>query len=389
MEKNKQLLNQVLQSQLSCLSYQQVQEAICRACDIKHLYQIAFEPTRVVVVAAGKGSRFQGTGPKVLAQGEYGRPLLLRVLDVVAPFDFHPIVVVNHETGPLIQSVVAQDMRHTPCWLFQEYQGGTGDAVLAAEATLAHFHGSLIVVWGDMGALSERLVFAALAIHQLLNAAITLPTKWCNHPYVALIRDSMGTVIDALQEHNGHKMPDCGEQDCGVFIVKSPDLFLWLRNAYSYQQGHTYAGECDFLSLLQSSGKRYKTVFEKCSLVEMSSGLSGQSDKPFQTASKHIYAVCMGALWECQGVNTLQDLIIADNYAQKINQQTIENLAHCQTLSALLDVLTWSTVQMDLWIHVEEALLRLAVDTHSLFKELPRNKRSVIEKWLSAAQKGK
>lgn len=358
MEKNRQILDQIFQSHILRLNHQKVHTLICQAYGVEHLYQVSLKETRVIVVAAGNGSRFHGAEPKVLAQGKYGRSLLLRVLDVVAPFDFSPVVVVNREIGPFIQSAVAQDMRYTPCWVFQKFQKGTGNAVLAAEAELAHFHGSLIVVWGDMGALSERLVFAAVAIHQLLNAAITLPTKWCNHPYVALIRDSIGRVINVLQEHNGHKMPDYGEQDCGVFIVKSPDVFRWLHDVSSSQPDHTDVDECDFLSLLRS------------------------------LANTNIYAVCMGAAWECQGVNTLQDLAIADDYAHKIDQQTIKDLAYCQTPSEVLDLLTWTTVQMDLFPEVEKALLRLAVDRHSLFRKLPLRKHSVIEKWLSVLQKG-
>jgi bifunctional N-acetylglucosamine-1-phosphate-uridyltransferase/glucosamine-1-phosphate-acetyltransferase GlmU-like protein len=354
------LLDLVLQSQQSHLSQRQVQEAICHARNIQHLSQFEFAPTRVIVAAAGRGSRFQNPEPKVLARGAYGRPLLLRVLDTVAPFDPYPVVVVNPETGPFIQSRVAQDKTHAPCWQFQTRQGGTGDAVLTAETTLAHFSGSLIVVWGDMGALSERLVFAALALQQLLNATITLPTKWCLRPYVALIRSRRGTVIDALQERNGHRMPNEGEHDCGVFIVKCPDVFHWLHNTSLNQQNYSSTDERDFLSLLQ----------------------------PPHNRDKHIYAICMGTQWESQGVNTWQELGIAERATRKIDQQTIEELAHCQTASELLDIVTWSTITANCWKQIEKACLRLALDQRHFLHALPSSKRRVVEKLFATAMKG-
>jgi len=354
-EKQKLLLNQVLQSQMARLSHRDIRDAICYAYHVNYLYDVSFAATRVLVVAAGNGSRFHGTEPKVLARGKYDRPLLLRILDVVAPFDPHPVVVVRREIEPLIQSAVVQDMRHTPSWLLQECQRGTGNAVLTAEAEFAAFHGSLIIVWGDMGALSERLIFTAEAVHELSHSAITLPTKWCHHPYVALVRNAEGRIMNVLQERNGHHMPEYGEQDCGVFIVKSPDVFRWLHKVYS--SDHADGAEYDFLSLLRSS-------------------LTTQTS-----------AVCLGAEWESQGVNTLQDLVIADGYTHKIAQQASADLARCQILSELLEVLVWTTVQMDTWKEVEQVLCRLAVDQQDLLKALPLGKRSVIEKWLSVARK--
>lgn len=352
----REMIRTILSHAKPHLSRQKVQETICRAAGVTHIHQVRLGPTRVVIVAAGQGSRFEGNSPKTLAQGAVGRPILLRILDALAPFDPHPLVIVNRDSGPSAATIVQQDSLHDPVWCIQEQPRGTGDALLSIETHL-NIQDNLIIVWGDMGALNERLVFAGCALHQLAHNVMTIPTKWERSPYVALLRGADGTIVDALQARRGETLPASGEQDCGVFFISATCLLDQLHILARQQQERNPGGELDFLALISQMA----------------------------ASNKQVYALNMGTVWDSQGVNTLLDLQRADRSYTRITSETEHDLHTASTIDDLLDTLTWSTIHTDLFDTLTRTCQRSdrvyqIQKLETLLNMLPEGKREMLKR---------
>ncbi len=81
-------------------------------------------PTRIVVLAAGKGTRMKSRMPKVL-HPLAGKPLLAHVLDTAATLKPLSVnVVIGHEAD-----MVKKTIKHDVVWAMQTEQLGTGHAV--------------------------------------------------------------------------------------------------------------------------------------------------------------------------------------------------------------------------------------------------------------------
>jgi bifunctional UDP-N-acetylglucosamine pyrophosphorylase/glucosamine-1-phosphate N-acetyltransferase len=244
---------------------------------------------RVIVAAAGRGSRF-GAEPKVLAEGAGGRPLLLRVLDTVAGLDPAPVVVVAPDTRARVERAVAADGTHGPVFATQPGPTGMGDAVRIGLSTLDDA-GTALVVWGDMGALSRRLVLLAGAVHAILGPPLTVPTKRRARPYAAVERAADGTIARFRLQREGDAVPAYGESDCGAFWIDVPAVLPVLaerRRAASAEHN----GEFGFLPVVEDLAARGTPAL----------------------------AALVAEDWESQGVNTPADLEVADRRYERIRR---------------------------------------------------------------------
>src|SRR5262249_25873747 len=99
----------------------------------------------VVVLAAGQGTRMKSALPKVLHRIG-GRPMLGHILAAAKALHASRMVVV---TAPGAEAVAAVAREWGADIAVQDKQLGTGHAVRAAEAALAGFDGTLLVLYGD------------------------------------------------------------------------------------------------------------------------------------------------------------------------------------------------------------------------------------------------
>lgn len=127
---------------------------------------------RVIVLAAGKGTRMHMDVPKVLAPLA-GRPMLQYVLDAVldADIDPHPLVVVGHQADQVRRAV-----REYPVeCIEQKEQKGTGHAVAACEPFIDPAE-NVLVVCGDHPLVSAATIGALADEHDLSGATVSLVT---------------------------------------------------------------------------------------------------------------------------------------------------------------------------------------------------------------------
>jgi bifunctional UDP-N-acetylglucosamine pyrophosphorylase/glucosamine-1-phosphate N-acetyltransferase len=112
------------------------------------------ERVRAVVLAAGMGTRMKSTRPKVLHE-ICGRPMLWYTLRALAAAGVHETVVVTNavvetRVSPLLSAFGARSV-------IQEPQRGTGHAVQIGLRTLPPASGTVVVAYGDMPLVGDRI----------------------------------------------------------------------------------------------------------------------------------------------------------------------------------------------------------------------------------------
>lgn len=134
--------------------------------------------TRIVILAAGKGTRMNSELPKVLVPLN-GRPMIKYLMDsvVTSGVDSKPIVIVSPDN----KEIVSQELKNYNIeYAIQEQQLGTGHAVACAQAALEKSDMSvdnIIVLYGDHPFLKSDSIkkFSELDPKALTIMPTTLP----------------------------------------------------------------------------------------------------------------------------------------------------------------------------------------------------------------------
>lgn len=103
--------------------------------------------TRVIILAAGNGTRMNSDLPKVLVPLN-GRPMISYLLESIklAGIDPRPIVIVSPANAEIVKSsLVGEEVE----FVVQEQQLGTGNAVLCAMEILSPETSRVLVMYGD------------------------------------------------------------------------------------------------------------------------------------------------------------------------------------------------------------------------------------------------
>lgn len=183
-----------------------------------------YSPIKAVVLAAGKGTRLKTENcdmPKVMREAN-GGPLLGYVLKALSFVGKENIIIV---TG-YKKEVVIQHFSGYP-YSVQAEQLGTGHAVMAAEAQLQGFDGSVLVCCGDMPLLTEDTYKALIKLHFSDNNDCTMLTGTSDEhlPYGRIIRDSNGQFLKMVEEKDCTRDErEIRELNSGVYVFKAKKL---------------------------------------------------------------------------------------------------------------------------------------------------------------------
>jgi bifunctional UDP-N-acetylglucosamine pyrophosphorylase/glucosamine-1-phosphate N-acetyltransferase len=215
------------------------------------------QPSAVIVLAAGEGTRMNArTQPKVL-HGFAGRSLLGHALAAAAPLGAtRTVVVVGHRR----EEVTAQlaDLAPDAVPVVQAEQHGTGHAVRLALAALPHDVGVVIVVPGDAPLLTAGTLARLVEDHASSGAAATMLTSVLPDPagYGRVIRGAAGDV-ERIVEHKDATDAEraVGEIASGVYafdqaLLRDAVGRLSIDNA----QGEEYLP--DVIGILVADGRR-------------------------------------------------------------------------------------------------------------------------------------
>lgn len=155
---------------------------------------------RVVVLAAGQGTRMRSALPKVL-HPVAGQPLVSWVVAAAVGAEPDEVVTVVGHGAEAVQAVLPPGVAS----VLQEEQNGTGHAVLVALAALGDVEGDTIVVLpGDMPLITAATIRRLVATHQEHEPALTLLTTRMSDPtgYGRVVRDDAGSVAGIVEDRD-------------------------------------------------------------------------------------------------------------------------------------------------------------------------------------------
>jgi bifunctional UDP-N-acetylglucosamine pyrophosphorylase / glucosamine-1-phosphate N-acetyltransferase len=207
----------------------------------------------VVILAAGKSTRFKSGVPKVLHDfGE--RPMIAYAVELamqLAPDP--PVLVVGEETDAPLRAW-GQDRAE---FVLQRRRLGTGHAVLQARQVL---EGSstdpVLVLYGDMPLLRLDTLQRLVEVQRQRQAAVAMLTviRDASQGFGRVLRDSAGSVVRIVEEPEATpEQLALRELNAGIYVFDSGFLWTYLpRVKPSAEKGEIYL--TDMVELASQAG---------------------------------------------------------------------------------------------------------------------------------------
>ena len=214
---------------------------------------------RVIILAAGKGTRMNSDLPKVLHKLN-GKALLDFVLDeseLLNPIE--TILVVGFKKEQVISHT---ENRINLKYVTQIEQLGTGHAVLQTEELLKNNKGHIIILYGDVPNIKASTLRPIIDEHIINNRDLTLITAEIDDPsgYGRIIRDKNGNLLKIVEEK------DCDDDERkikewnpGIYIFKIPEVFEVLNNIRTNNASKEYY-LTDAIGLAQQSNMQINAI---------------------------------------------------------------------------------------------------------------------------------
>ena len=214
---------------------------------------------RVVILAAGKGTRMNSDLPKVLHKLQ-SKPLIDYVIDESELLNPKEIILV---VGFKKESVI----KHTESRINLKYatqieQLGTGHAVLQTNELLKNRKGHILILYGDVPNIKASTLQPIVNDHISNNRDLTLITAEIDDPtgYGRIIRDKNGNLLKIVEEK------DCSDDEKkikewnpGIYIFKIPEVFKILNNIKTNNASKEYY-LTDAIGLAQQSNMQIKAI---------------------------------------------------------------------------------------------------------------------------------
>lgn len=205
-----------------------------------------------VILAAGKGTRFNSDTPKILHE-LHGSPILQNVLDIAKGSGFdRPVVVIGHKADE-----VKRYLEGKATAVIQKRQLGTADAVKVAKRQLKGFE-DIVILYCDVPLIKPTTIRSLLKKHRALKASCTLLTAVLEDPsgYGRIIRGASGGVKRILEDREASdEQKRVREINVGLYCFKRRDLFNAIRKVKrSKAKGEYYL--TDLIAILIGEGKK-------------------------------------------------------------------------------------------------------------------------------------
>ena len=214
---------------------------------------------RIIILAAGKGTRMNSELPKVLHKLN-GKALLDFVLDeseLLNPIE--TILVVGFKKEQVISHT---ENRINLKYATQIEQLGTGHAVLQTEELLKNNKGHIIILYGDVPNIKASTLRPIIDEHIINDRDLTLITAEIDDPsgYGRIIRDENGNLLKIVEEK------DCDDDERkikewnpGIYIFKIPEVFEVLNNIRTNNASKEYY-LTDAIGLAQQSNMQVNAI---------------------------------------------------------------------------------------------------------------------------------
>ena len=214
---------------------------------------------RIIILAAGKGTRMNSDLPKVLHKLN-GKALLDFVLDESELLNPKEIILVVGFNKELVISHTQH--RANLKYVTQMEQLGTGHAVLQTADLLKNKEGHILILYGDVPNIKESTLRPIIVDHLINNRDLTLITAEIDNPtgYGRIIRDKNDNLLKIVEEK------DCTDDERkikewnpGIYIFKIPEVFEILNNIKTNNASKEYY-LTDAIGLAQQSKMEIKAI---------------------------------------------------------------------------------------------------------------------------------
>ncbi len=205
---------------------------------------------RALVAAAGRGSRSGLPYPKTLFPIE-GKPILVRILELLAPYDVCPTVVVSPDGCGAVRDTLFE-RKLSAHLVVQPSPRGMGDAVLQHSLSPAFDEAAhVLLIWGDIPFIQPATVEKLVAAHKAQDNDFTFATRYAQKAYTIVERDEAGGVKRVLETREaGILQPLPGERDIGLFVFRNSAVVGALREEAPGKHGAS-TGEHGFVYIIE------------------------------------------------------------------------------------------------------------------------------------------
>jgi UDP-N-acetylglucosamine pyrophosphorylase len=214
---------------------------------------------RVIILAAGKGTRMNSDLPKVLHKLQ-GKTLIDYVIDeseLLKPKEI--ILVVGYKKERVIKHT---ESRINLKYAIQEEQLGTGHAVLQTKELLKNKKGHILILYGDVPNIKASTLLPIVENHVSNNRDLTLITAEIDDPtgYGRIIRDKKGNLLKIIEEKDcNNNEKKIKEWNPGIYIFKTEEVFKILDNIKTNNASKEYY-LTDAIGLAQQSNMQIKAI---------------------------------------------------------------------------------------------------------------------------------
>ena len=214
---------------------------------------------RIVILAAGKGTRMNSDLPKVLHKLN-GKPLLDHVLDESELLNPREIILV---VGFKKEHVISHTKNRINLKnVTQIEQLGTGHAVLQTEEFLKDKKGHILILYGDVPNIKASTLEPIIDDHIKNNRDLTLITAELDDPtgYGRIIRDKNARLLKIVEEKDcNDNEKKIKEWNPGIYIFKIPEVFEILNSIKANNASKEYY-LTDAIGLAQQSNLQIKAI---------------------------------------------------------------------------------------------------------------------------------
>ncbi|MRJ44280.1 bifunctional UDP-N-acetylglucosamine diphosphorylase/glucosamine-1-phosphate N-acetyltransferase GlmU [Idiomarina loihiensis] len=180
---------------------------------------------RVVILAAGKGTRMRSELPKVLHKVA-NKPMVEHVIDTARSLKPDAInLIYGHGGDQLKQAIAGDDLT----WVEQREQLGTGHAV---QQVIPHLKSNekVIILYGDVPLLTESTLIKLVTASA--NTSLGLLTMTLSEPtgYGRIVRNERRSVTGIVEQKDANAQQlAINEVNTGIMIADSDKLKSWLE----------------------------------------------------------------------------------------------------------------------------------------------------------------
>ena len=211
--------------------------------------------TRVVILAAGQGTRMHSALPKIL-HPLAGKPLLSHVCATAALLnDARPIVIYGHGGEMVPERLADLDVE----WVPQVEQLGTGHAVTQALPKIPAT-GHVLILYGDVPLITRATLARLIEAGERSDFGLLTVTLDDPHGYGRILRNADGVVQAIVEEKDADATQRAiDEVNTGLMAVCARRLRGWLDRLQNHNaQGEYYL--TDIVAMAVADGIRIQTV---------------------------------------------------------------------------------------------------------------------------------